>query len=392
MTLTDPVKFGPLSRALQRTIARFPYYQVHLRRGLFWYYLQRHQTPPTLEPMGTAPVSRIRMHSRTEQLFRVFVRDREIRIDFSHVLTDGSGAFRFLSTMVAEYLRQQGIAVPNEGLVMDPDEAPDESEFADAYHDLYIPGIPKPEPMGPSYHHPGPVIPGFHRTLTGSMETATILATARSHGATLTEFLAAAFIHSLLQIWKADSNKPRGRQTIRLQVPADMRRIHPSRTMRNFSLFLPVGIDLRLGDYSFEDVLKFVHHTIPLELDLRTIRRQISRNVGGEHLTIVRIIPLLLKDWYLSSLHHRLGGNIYSGTISNLGNVVLPEPMQEHVAGLSFVLGPNVKLRKAVSVIGYNGSLNVTIGSVVESRELERLFFTRLMGLGVPSCISEQVA
>lgn len=387
--LSGPVKLAPLQRALDRTIKRCPYYQVHLKRGLFWYYLQRHQRPPEIELLQSAPVSRIHMRSSDEQLFRVFVRDRFVRIDFSHVLTDGSGAFRFLSTMIAEYLRQQGIAVPSGGLVLNPDDPPEEVEFTDAYLEMYDPSTPQPPSLGPAFHIPGPVLPGYHRTITGRVPVDGAVGKAREFGCSLTELLAGVYIHSVLQISHTTNRRPRNRPMIRLEVPVDMRRIHPSATMRNFSLFVLPEIDVRLGDYTLADVIRTVHHTMRLQLDPRELRRTIARNVGGENKVIVRIIPLIFKDWFLSSLHHRFGGNISSGVISNLGNVVFPKEMSAHVTGIAFVLGPNPTLRKAISVVSYGGTLSITIGSVIESRELERLYFTTLLGLGLPVQIVE---
>lgn len=390
VTLAKPVRINALQRALERTIARCPYYQVHLRRGLFWYYLQRHRARPTVELLQSAPVSRIRMRSQTEQLFRVFARDRRVHIDFSHVLTDGSGAFTFLATLIAEYLRQCGISVPAGGMILDPDERPDPAEFRDAYPDLYEPGTPKPEPLSLAYHIPERMAPGYHRTITGRVPVGQAVNAAREHKASVTEFLAGVCIHAIYRIWQEAAHKPRSRQAIRLEVPADMRRLHPSRTMRNFSLFVSPEIDLRLGDYTLKQIIDIVHHMMRLQLDPRVIRRQIARNVGGENLAIVRIIPLILKDWYLSSLHHRLGGNISSGVISNLGSVAFPEEMQRHVSDVTFVLGPNPTLRKAISVVGYGEHLNITIGSVTKSRMLERLFFTTLTGLGLQVRLTEQ--
>ncbi len=392
VTLTEPVKLAPLQRALDRTIKRCPYYQVHLRRGLFWYYLQRHQKPPRIEPLESAPVSRIHMRTRDEQLFRVFVRGRVVRVDFSHVLTDASGAFRFLSTLIAEYLRQQGIAVPSGGFVLNPDDLPEEGEFTDAYPELYEPGTPNPPRYGPAFHIPGSVIKGYHRIITGQLQVDEAVKKAREFKCSLTELLAGVYLHAVLQIWKTTGWKPRNRRVLRLEVPVSMRRIHSTTTMRNFSLFVAPEIDLRLGDYTLDNVIRIVHHGMRLQLDPRELRRQIARNVGGEKMLIIRIIPLILKDWYLSSLHHRLGGNIFSGVISNFGKAVLPPEMSAHITDIAFVLGPDPTLRKAISLISHDGRLNIKIGSVIESRELERRYFTTLSGLGLPIRILEQVS
>lgn len=390
LTLTAPVRLEPMRRALERTIRRCPYYQVHLHRGLFWYYLQRHQSPPRIELLQDLPVSRIRMRSRDEPLFRVFVRDRRVRIDFSHVLTDGHGALRFLSTMIAEYLRQLGVPVPSGGLILNPDDTPLPDESRDAYQDLYDRGTPKPSALNPAYHIPGRPVPGYHRILTGTVSAEQAVGAAREFSVSLTELLSGVYLHSLLQIRQTSETPAHSRPIVRLEVPVDMRRIHPSETMRNFSLFVMPGVDTRLGNYTLAEIIRTVHHTMRLQLDPKALRQQIARNVGGENLMVVRVIPLLIKDVYLSSLHHRLGGNLFSGVISNLGSVVFPQPMAEHVADLTFVLGPNPTLRKAISVVTYGGRLNITIGSVIESRELERLFFTTLTSLGLSVRVSEQ--
>ena len=43
---------------------------------------------------------------------------------------------------------------------------------------------------------------------------------------------------------------------MRIEVPVNMRNKLPSRTMRNFSLFVLPEIDVRLGTYTFEEILK----------------------------------------------------------------------------------------------------------------------------------------
>ena len=51
-------------------------------------------------------------------------------------------------------------------------------------------------------------------------------------------------------------------------------------------------IDPRLGEYSFEEITRIVHHYMQLETDKRQIMRIIRRNVGGEKNLMVRAIPL----------------------------------------------------------------------------------------------------
>ena len=94
--------------------------------------------------------------------------------------------------------------------------------------------------------------------------------------------------------------------------------------MRNFSLFVMPEIDMRLGHYSFDEILKVVHHQMMLESDEKLIHKNIARNVGSEKKIYVRGIPLLLKSFILRLKFYSLGTSQYSGVISNMGKITLP--------------------------------------------------------------------
>ena len=112
-----------LAEALRTVLRRCPYYQVHLRRGFFWYYLQRHDAVPPLYPMSETPISAIPAWRRDTDLFRVQARGATIAIDFSHILTDGIGGLRFLGTLVTRYLELCGVKVGDWAPFLDPSSA-----------------------------------------------------------------------------------------------------------------------------------------------------------------------------------------------------------------------------------------------------------------------------
>jgi NRPS condensation-like uncharacterized protein len=223
------------------------------------------------------------------------------------------------------------------------------------------------------------------------MPVAAVRAAAKSRGVSITEYLTAVYVDALARIHELQMSsriKPR-RHVIRVEVPVNMRRFYPTETMRNFSLFVMPEIDLRLGAYDFEEISRAVHHAMRHQLEEKQLGRQISRNVAGEQNPIVRVVPLFLKDWYLSFLHDRLGDNLYSGVISNLGPVKMPEEMATRVESVGFVLGPNPVLKKNLAVVSYGEELSLTFGSVIERRDLERIVFRTLVSHGVPVTVSE---
>ena len=110
-----------------------------------------------------------------------------------------------------------------------------------------------------------------------------------------------------------------------------MRRFYPSRTMRNFSLYVSPEIDLRLGPYGFHEIVKRVHHSMSLQVDRRELARQIARNVRAQRNPLIRIMPLFLKDLLFSYVRERMGERPYSGVLTNLGRIVVPEEVTPHI-------------------------------------------------------------
>jgi NRPS condensation-like uncharacterized protein len=366
---------------------------VHLKRGFFWYYLQRHPGRPRIRPLPQAPLTRIQLQRRDEQLLHVYARENTVAVDFSHVLTDGYGAMRFLGSVIVEYLRRIGEPVEPSPPLMEPGETVPPEEYEDSFQNLYKRGVPKAPDLEPAYHVGGiPFLNGY-RTVTGRTPVADALAAAKRYGATLTEYVVAAYMSSIKAIYDQQTEgvmKPRNK-VIRIEVPVNMRRIHESSTMRNFSLFVSPEIDMRLGEWSFDEIVRRVHHEMNIQVNPNELARQIARNVGGERSPLIRIVPRALKDAYLGYLRRTIGDRSYSGVVSNLGRFMLPAEAKPYVESVGFVLGPNTAYKTCCAVVSYGDILSITVGSVIENRAVERGLFRRLASDGLTITVSEQV-
>jgi hypothetical protein len=384
--LRAPVRLSALQQASDAMVRRCPYFQVYLRRGWFWYYLQRHQHTPRVHLLGRSAPANLPVHGKAGHLLQILTRDRTVAVDFSHILTDGYGGLRFFRSLLAEYLRFCEVEIEERGDLLDPREKPDPNEAEDSYREHFEKGGPGPKRYAEAYHMSGrPPRRGYFRTLTGRMPTSQMLSLSRAKGVTVTEYLVALYMYCLGRLYETEtrSGVRRSRSIVRTEVPVNMRRFFPSQTMRNFSLYVSPEADMRLGPYSFEELLSRVHHRMRIEVDRRELGRQITRNVGAEHVPVIRVAPLFVKDIFLGCAYRRLSDRIYSGVLSNLGRVEVPEEMEEQIESFGFMLPPSRGMKKCCSVISYKDELAVTISSVLESRELERLYFTTIVSQGV---------
>jgi len=391
ITLRAPIRVSALEQALRTVFPRFPYFQVHLRRGLFWYYLQRNDDIPELHPLSSVPVSIMPAGRGIRHLLRIQARGATIAVDFSHVLTDGAGAIRFLGTLAIQYLRLLGVRMDSWEPFLDPQEPPSPGEFEDAYNRYFEGGLPGPPELSPAYHLPQAAQPRC-RVITGRSQLSGMLDLARTHGVSLTEYLVAIYMHSLVQVRASSGGGKRvlGSAVVRIEVPVDMRRFYPTETMRNFSLYVSPELDLSLGAYSFDDIVQRVHHSMSMQADRRELARQIARNVRVERNPLVRIMPLFLKDLLFLYLRERFGETPYSGVLSNLGRIVVPREIDPYVESFGVILGPNPSMKTNCAMLSFRDDLYINFNSVIESRELERLFFTHITGSGVSVSVSER--
>jgi len=390
--LKEPVRLLWLQRALKKVMPRFPYFQVYLRRGFFWYYLQRNDMVPEVEILQNVPLSILSIRERNSPLLRVSARERTIAVDFSHILTDGNGGMRFLFTLAAEYLRQGGIDVGSHPGIMDPNSCPAAGEFEDAHRRNFEKRTSSPEKMPPAYHMAGsPFRARRFRVLNARLPVSDVLSLARHFQVTLTEYLSALYVYCLMEIY--DLEKLRGRKQkrsiIRLEIPVDMRQYFPSETMRNFSLYLSPEINMKLGKYGFDEIVTRMHHSIQLLKNRKQLSRQISRNVGSELNPAVRYMPLAVKDILLSSVYSRLGEALHSGVLSNLGVIRPPSILEDHIESVRVHINPNHVMKKGCAVLTFKEQLSVSFTSVIESTTLERLFFSHFTRLGIPVQLEE---
>ena len=387
-TLVEPVDLPTLGAALDAVARRFPYFAVELRRGLFWHYLVPRKAGLSPEPDAASPMQDHDVNARGASLVRVRVEGARIACEYHHSITDGTGGLRFLKNLVAEYLRRRH---PGEdpGDRGDPDlyrldEHPLPGEYEDAYDRHYREEYPAPSGLSLAWRPSSPALRRHdYRVTCGLVPLDLALAAAKERGVSLTELLGAAYIKALQELWLASPPARRRRSVLSLSVPVNMRKLNPSATNRNFSLFTFVTQDMRLGRRDFDEILSRTHHQLRFETDVRAMGRQLSRNVGAARNLAFRLLPLPVKDLAFKILYAAYGEGLYSGSISNLGPVALPGWMAARVERLDFLPAPT-RGKANVGVLSYKGRLHVWTGSLAQSRGLERLFFTRLRRLGLP--------
>ncbi|MFO8235223.1 MAG: hypothetical protein R6U04_07460 [Bacteroidales bacterium] len=388
--LKNPVKINPLMKAISMAEERFPYYKVRLSRGFFWYYLEHIKRQLAIEVDNKRPCRRF---PENKLLMRILVKENRISVECSHILTDGGGVFEFIKTLLALYSRECGVNIPDNFNFMHPNDPIKEEEYEDAYKRYFKEKIPSIIKKSKAFHLPFDLNPSPRfKTINITVSINEIKQKAKERGITITDYLVAVYLYTLQEIHEEQSTFSRSKKNkqIRIQVPVNLRKIFPSQTMRNFSLFVMPEIDLRLGHYTFDEISRRVYHQIRLETDEKLISKNISRNVGSEKKIYVKSIPLFIKSLILKAKYYSLGTSQYSGVLTNLGLVKLPagiEAMIDH-----FIITappPNKMLKVNCGVIGFNDKLVLSFGNITKSKMLENKVIEFLKSQDINATIEE---
>jgi NRPS condensation-like uncharacterized protein len=380
--MKDIVSAAVLQKALEKTINRYPYFKVKLRAGIFWHYLQDNSQMPEVVLESQDPCRKINRKTNRKFLFKILLYHKRISVEFSHKLRDGTGAMEFFKTLLYQYIRltkRQPVSKDSQD-IKSITSSPMAEESEDAYLRYYKKDIPQPRGIPRAYHLPGPLLPeNNYRITTGTISVEEIKTISKEKGVTITELLIAIYLDALQQ-FAADRKET---HPIRIMTPVNLRTIYPSQTMRNFFLTVLPGIDLRLGNFDFDEILKTVYHFMRIEVNDKYINQQISRNIGSEKNPFVRFIPLFVKIWFEKIIYRKYATTRHSGLLTNLNLISLPKELAEAIDYFDFIPNPNSVTKVNVGVVGFKKKLIISFGSLVEYTTVEKYFFRGLRKMGI---------
>lgn len=381
VALNEDISKDILGQALEKTATRFPSFCYGLDRGFFWWILRRLENKPVLSSDGGMELFDFRKNGGF--LFKVSAQGNEIILDVFHALTDGHGAMTFLLSLTAEYLRMRyGAQIPSSGWILDPEQDPSYSEMEDSFdHFSGIKGELDKETR--AYHLKGTI--GRHDVHEGvrvSIPIDQIRQKTKEMGCTVTEFITATMLKSLQEVRRAKD--PDSKLTsMKIEVPVNLRPIFGSVTLRNFSSYVHLGIDVRNGDLSFGEIVEEVKRQKKLFAQPGRLTTRVAGNVALEDNPAIRRIPLFIKKPVINYIKTHKGDLYCSQTMSNIGVIDLPEEMRHYVKDVDFILG-SPKIRPgAVGCVSYEGRLNLNFARRIVEADFEDRFVASMHELGI---------
>lgn len=391
VSLNEDVDASVLQQALNDVRKRIVNFNLELHAGFFWYYLEETAREVRVEPDTASPCGRIGGKHNRDMPYRVKYYKNRIAVECFHVLTDGTGGLNFLKTLTARYLfLKHGIEIPCEYGIVNCSDMPDEEEMEDAFKRYAKFRTMKSRSELKGYHFKGTKLPD-ERTdvVTGVISVADIMKKSKEYGVSLTEFITSLMIQAFMEC--QSESKKKVLRPIKVSVPINLRQIYPSKTFRNFALYINPGIEPRYGDFTLEEITQEVHHFMRMNNKEKYLNAIMCKNLSSEMNPFLRLTPLLIKNPAMFLAFKKYGETLVSSTFSNLGLVKVPKIMERYIERFEFMLGRFMAGMPSAAAASFKDTLCLTWTSGKVEKDVERRFFTSLIKMGIHVKIESNV-
>ena len=324
--LKETVDGEVLQQALDQTMEKYPLFQAVLRKGLFWFYLERRDIHATVKQEKRPPCSSLYIPDKKSLLFQVSYHNNRMNFEVFHGLTDGTGAMNFLEELVQNYLI---LAHPETELprVEHEEEITPGDQEEDSFSQYYSSEIPRNKEKKPAaVKLKGEKLVHSDMDITEViLNVKETLAKARSYGVSITILLTAMLLCSI----KEEIPRNRQKRPVTLMIPVNLRNYFPSQSMGNFFGWIEVGYVFE-ENTSFEEVLFSVKQQFQEQLQKDKIAMNMNGYVRIEKNPFVRAVPLEIKKFFLMA-GANLGSRSITAVYSNIGIIRLPEEYKEYI-------------------------------------------------------------
>lgn len=375
ITLTEQIDTDILLQSLKSILKRFPTFTYSLKEGFFWCYLEKVKKDVKIDKDSINPM--IRRDFDKKYLFRVRTYKNRIAIEYFHALTDGTGGLTFLLTLTQEYLhRKYNIKREYTNLILNPEDSPTNDESNDAFL-KFANNKGSLEHENKAFHLKGTKInDNMINIITGILDIKEVKKISKKYNATITEYIASIM---LLNLQKLSNNT---KKEIKVSIPINLRNIYDTKTLRNFSSYVNVGIK-NDKKYTLNEIIDIVKTQLKEKTTEEKLNAKITGNVNLMKNFFIRRIPMFIKKHIMSFIEGIMGDGYITTTLSNLGNVDVPNNMKKYITDMNFILGKSRGKTTSTTMIGYNNKLYITFSRKIKESEYERLFFTTLSNEGL---------
>jgi len=364
--LKDSVDKQVLQQAVNDLVKRLPYLSGRLTSDLQYEILS--DSPKIM--LDEIPVTFTDYYNHGQgHMLRILYGERHIRVEVTHIMTDGRGVASITRALMVRYFELLGIEMDKTGII-DCTKPMVSEESENAYERFANSEPVKRKPKKPkikAYKHEH-LKTYKARIITKNFELEKIKKRAKAQELSISEYM---LTHIFLAIAK-ERDESGNIKPITSNIPVDLRSFFPTPTVRNFIGSSPNIIIQEAGEFAeistqirsqFEAITKSYLQGQINEFEMS--RKQLD--------SMPKWIRKLMLKFIMSQMYKET-----TTMFSNLGLVKFPKEIESRINYLDFNNSPIASLPYLFSCITFGKTLTLSITVTVEGEEIISQIFDSL--------------
>lgn len=363
--LKEKINKKILEKALEKAINSYRAFKVKISSGFFWNYLEINNKKIIIQEESEIPCKRIDFEKNNDYLFKVTYFKNKINLDIFHVLTDGTGAIKFLKSIIYNYLSLK------HNISYKEQEEGTNIYYNDQYLKNYNKNIEVNSDIESAYLIEGKVNKKINNTYHYITNIKDIKKVCKKYNVTITEYLTAIYIYSIYtSIYNKKSNKE-----IIIEVPINLRPYYEVDTLSNFFACMNINPKIiKNNNTKLTDILKEVKKEFKRKTEIDKVKSYLTRDVNLGMNIYIRLVPLFIKKLFIKYL-----GNLFSRssttTLSNVGKIEVDSKYEKYIDNILVLVMPGEIQKIKCTICSFNKNLNITINSNIDDINFEKKFY-----------------
>ena len=370
--LDKPVDPDALRRSAEDTLLAYPHFKTKVVCGFFWHRLRENDAPVVVREDCRPPLKPLRKEDTNEYPFRIAYTENEIVFELFHAIGDGYAGCCFFADLLTRYVElTENIRADAPARVISAEDPFLANGKRARLRDLSIGRYGGGRVLGLGRRDNYEEAP---RLLSVAADLDALKGKAKAAGATLTEYVAAAYIATVLSTQSLPLSKP-----LSLFIPIDLRRFFPSDSMRNFVCFERITLPKGTAELSFPDLLAKVRKQFREKITKEGMQRNVDDVVTCFRMPVVARTPLFLKSPCFRIVKKLANKVRQTAILSSLGTFTLPPEAASHVREVRFFLNINRNAPLNVAMMSYAGKCFIDVTCGLKNTDIPEKFFDFLL-------------
>lgn len=325
--LEEDINEDILQCALNKTVEVYSNFNVHLKRGLFWYYLEE---TSKVNKVGreNLPICFKLYNNSDDYLYRVTYFKNKINFEVSHVLSDGRGSIEFFKLLVTNYINIKY----DLGLETNDNNNSLLERVEDSFQKYYKKTkLPKTK-LKNTYIYKGKKFKDQTRYMLCHLSCKEVKKLSHFYNTTITGLLVSVLLYSFKDVMNvSDLNK-----NITIDIPVDLRNYFKSNSSMNFFGMTTISYKFNTLDDTLDEIIESVNEQLKKNLTKEKLSERVNLMVSFEKNWFCRFAPIPVKDLVINI--GQILTNNSTTSLSNVGIVKLKPEIEKRVESVSVLV------------------------------------------------------